>query len=41
MATALKIEIDKTNQDTLSLAVVRKATEIEQLARKARLGTSK
>jgi hypothetical protein len=41
MATALKIEIDKTNQDTLSLSVVRKANEIEQLAHKARLGNGK
>jgi hypothetical protein len=41
MATALKIEIDKTNQDTLSLMVVRKANEIEQLAHKARLGNGK
>jgi hypothetical protein len=38
MATALKIEIDKTNQDTLSLSVVRKANEIEQLAHKVRFG---
>jgi hypothetical protein len=41
MATSLKIEIDKTNQDTLSLSVVRKANEIEQLAHKARLGNGK
>jgi hypothetical protein len=41
MATALKIEVDKTNQDTLSLSVVRKAGEIEQLARKTRTGSGK
>lgn len=32
LATDLKAEVDKTNQDTLSLAVVRKAEEIEKLA---------
>lgn len=41
MATALKIEVDKTNQDTLSVSVVRKASDIEQLARKAKSGGGK
>ena len=41
MATALKIAVDKTSQDTLSIAVVKKASEIEQLARKARNGSGK
>ncbi|MFZ1938984.1 MAG: hypothetical protein WBA18_16840 [Terracidiphilus sp.] len=41
MATALKSEVDKTTKDTLSLTVVRKAGEIEQLAHKVRLGTGK
>jgi hypothetical protein len=41
MATALKIAVDKTNQDTLSIAVVKKAGEIEQMARKARNGSGK
>lgn len=36
MAYALKAEVDKTNQDQLSIAVVRKANQIEQLARKVR-----
>jgi len=36
MATDLKTEVDKTTRDTLSVAVVRKAGEIEQLARKVR-----
>jgi hypothetical protein len=33
MAVALKAEVDKTNKDTLSLKVIRKADEIEKLAR--------
>jgi hypothetical protein len=41
MATALKSEVDKTTKDTLSVTVVRKANEIEQLAHKARTGTPK
>ena len=41
MASALKSEVDKTNKDTLSVTVVRKAGEIEQLAHKARSGTGK
>jgi hypothetical protein len=32
LATDLKAEIDKTNKDTLSLNVIRKADEIERLA---------
>jgi len=32
MATDLKAEVDKTNKDTLSLNVIRKAGEIEKLA---------
>jgi hypothetical protein len=38
MANSLKKEVDKTSADTLSVAVVRKAGEIEQLARKLRGG---
>jgi hypothetical protein len=41
MATVLKSEVDKTTKDQLSVKVVRKAGEIEQLAHKARLGTGK
>jgi hypothetical protein len=33
LATALKAEVDKTDKDTLSLTVIRKADEIEKLAR--------
>jgi len=33
LATDLKTEVDKTNKDTLSLSVVRKADVIEKLAR--------
>ncbi len=32
LATDLKAEVDKTNKDTLSLNVIRKADEIEKLA---------
>jgi hypothetical protein len=32
LASDLKAEVDRTNQDTLSLEVVRKAEEIEKLA---------
>ena len=32
MATDLKAEVDKTNQDTLSVSVIRKADDIEKLA---------
>lgn len=41
MATALKTEVDKTTKDTLSVTVVRKAGQIEQLAHKVRLGPGK
>ncbi len=36
MATDLKSEVDKTTPDTLSLGVIRKANEIEKLARDVR-----
>ncbi len=36
LATDLKAEVDKTTKDELSVGVVRKAGEIEQLARKVR-----
>ena len=36
MAYELKSEVDKTTKDTLSVTVVRRASEIEQLARKMR-----
>lgn len=36
MANDLKSEVDKTNKDVLSLAVVRKANDIEQLAHRVR-----
>jgi hypothetical protein len=36
MAYALKAEVDRTNQDQLSISVVRKAGQIEQMARKVR-----
>jgi len=36
MANDLKAAVDKTTKDELSLAVVRKANEIEQLARRVR-----
>lgn len=32
LATELKVEVDKTDKDTLSLKVIRKAAEIEKLA---------
>jgi len=37
MATDLKSAVDKSSAGTLSITVVRKATEIEQLARKVRV----
>ena len=40
MATDLKSEVDKTNRDTLSLTVVRKASAIERLAHKVRTGST-
>jgi hypothetical protein len=36
MAIALKAEVDKTTKDTLSINVIRKADEIEKLARSVR-----
>ncbi|MGD1062265.1 MAG: hypothetical protein ABR860_03310 [Terracidiphilus sp.] len=39
MAADLKSAVDKTTKDTLSLTVVRKASEIEQLAHKVRTGS--
>ncbi len=36
LAVALKAEVDKTNKDMLSVSVVRKAQEIEKLARAVR-----
>lgn len=36
LAYSLKSEVDKTTKDTLSVTVVRKAAEIEQMARKMR-----
>jgi hypothetical protein len=41
MATDLKSAVDKTTKDTLSVTVVRKAGEIEQLAHKVRTGSPK
>ncbi len=38
MAADLKLAVDKSTKDELSLAVVRKANEIEQLAHKVRTG---
>ncbi len=37
LATELKAEVDKTTKDTLSVAVIRKADEIEQMARGMRV----
>jgi hypothetical protein len=36
LATSLKAEVDKSNKDTLSIAVYRKANEIERLAHSVR-----
>jgi hypothetical protein len=36
LANELKAEMDKTSKDTLSLSVMKKADEIERLARKVR-----
>lgn len=41
MATELKSAVDKTSSGTLSVTVVRKAGEIEQLAHKVRIGSGK
>lgn len=38
LAAELKAEVDKSTKDTLSLAAIRKAEEIEKLARKLRGG---
>jgi hypothetical protein len=38
MARDLKAEVDKSTKDELSVSVVRKASEIEQMARKVRAG---
>jgi hypothetical protein len=37
LATDLKSEVDKTNKDTLSISVVRKAEAIEKLAHDVKL----
>lgn len=37
MALALKAEVDKTTKDTLSLNVIKKADEIEKLAKSVKL----
>lgn len=36
LATELKVAVDKTTKDQLSIAVVKKADEVEKLARKVR-----
>ena len=36
LAHTLKAEVDKTSADTLSVTVIRKASDIEQLAHKMR-----
>ena len=41
MATDLKAAVDKTSAGTLSVTVVRKAGEIEQLAHKVRIANAK
>jgi hypothetical protein len=41
MATELKAEVDKSQKDQLSVPVVRKAGEIEQLAHKVRTNSGK
>jgi len=38
LATDLKAQVDKTSKDELSVSVVRKATELEQVAHKVRNG---
>ena len=40
LATDLKAEVDKSTQEELSIAVVRKAAAIEQLAHKVRTGAN-
>jgi type VI protein secretion system component VasF len=41
LATELKKAVDKSNADTLSVTVVRKASDIEQLAHKVRIANGK
>lgn len=41
MATDLKKAVDKSSADTLSVTVVRKASDIEQLAHKVRIANGK
>lgn len=41
MATDLKIEVDKSTQDTLSVTVIRKADAIEELAKRVKDGSGK
>jgi type VI protein secretion system component VasF len=41
MATDLKKAVDKSSADTLSVSVVRKASDIEQLAHKVRIANGK
>jgi hypothetical protein len=41
LAADLKAEVDKTSAGTLSVAVVRKANQIEQLAHKVRIADSR
>lgn len=36
LATELKADVDKTTKDQLSIAVIKKADEVEKLARKVR-----
>ncbi|MGB6826468.1 MAG: hypothetical protein WBE41_00395 [Terracidiphilus sp.] len=40
LATDLKAQVDKATKDELSVTVVRKATELEQMAHKVRSGTA-
>ena len=39
LATDLKAQVEKARKDELSVGVVRKAAELEQMARKVRTGT--
>jgi hypothetical protein len=36
LATELKVDVDKSTKDQLSVAVIKKADEVEKLARKVR-----
>lgn len=40
LATDLKAEVEKARKDELSVAVVRKAAELEQMAHKIKSGTA-